>query len=57
MSLTLAETFDEGAVCFVRHCPKCGGELDAQEQCVDCMYSEDSSLTPEEAREFTTAGD
>lgn len=57
MSSIIVETLDGGAVYFVSHCPKCGGELDAEKQCVDCMYSEDTSMTAEEAREFTMAGD
>jgi len=42
---------------FERNCPKCGGEMDSEDSCVDCMYAEETSLTPDEAREFTWAGD
>jgi hypothetical protein len=57
MASIIAETLDGGAVYFIRHCSKCGGELDANQQCTDCMYSEDTFLTPDEGREFTSAGD
>ncbi len=57
MSVAVAETVEGGAVYFVRHCPKCGGELDVEQQCIDCTFSEDTALTSEEAREFTCAGD
>jgi tRNA(Ile2) C34 agmatinyltransferase TiaS len=59
MSLVTVEHIDRAAtvVYFPRHCPKCGGETDEKGKCIDCTYSEDDSLTPEEAREFTCAGD
>jgi hypothetical protein len=57
MSSIIVETVDGGAVYFVKHCPKCGGELDIEQECIDCTYSEDTSLSAEEAREFTLAGD
>ncbi len=57
MSSVIVERLDRGAVYFPKHCPKCGGELDDKLRCIDCMYSEDTWLTPEEAREFTMAGD
>lgn len=57
MSSIIVETIDGGAVyTSVRHCPKCGGEVDAQLNCIDCTFSEETSLTREEAMEFTSAG-
>ena len=57
MSTILAKEFDPEVICFIRHCPKCGGELDSQLRCIDCTFSDETSLTEDEAREFTMAGD
>lgn len=57
MSSYVVETLDYGFVYAVKHCPKCGGEMDAEQKCIDCMYSDETALTVDEAREFTSAGD
>jgi hypothetical protein len=55
--ITTVESYDGGVVYYVKHCPKCGGELGIEDKCIDCLYSEDTALTPDEVREYTMAGD
>lgn len=57
MSAIVVERSPDTVLFYTKHCPKCGGELDAEGRCVDCLYSDETSLTPEEARDCTCAGD
>ncbi|HYB04083.1 MAG TPA: hypothetical protein VED17_06455 [Nitrososphaerales archaeon] len=43
---------------YVIYCPKCGLSVpDPAVACPWCLFSQETALTPEEAREFTCAGD
>ena len=39
-----------------KECPKCGDKKNETEECLTCLYSHETSISREEAREFTLGG-